>query len=190
MPVIDTALIDGFENLNDGEKVAALLKLDIPEKIDLSAYVKKELYDKTSSELAAAKRSLKEKMTTDDAAQTQAAEERAELENKYNELLKKSTIAEHTAKYLALGYDAELAKSTAEAIYDGDMDKVIENQQKFNAAREKEMKAEIERKLYPNGGGRKNEEDTPELTLAKSLGKRASDAAKSASDGFKNYIKS
>lgn len=189
MPNIDTKSIEGFDSMTDSEKLAALLSLEIPERVDLSGYVKKDIFDKTSSELAAAKKSLKEKMSSDDAAKTQADEERAELENKYNELLKKSTISDYTAKYLELGYAPELARSTAEAIYDGDMNRVFENQQKFNVARDKEREKEIERKLRPDGGGKNNDEDSEELKIAKELGRKNSETQKSAMDGLKHYIK-
>ena len=189
MPKIDTTAIEGFDSMTDSEKLSALLSLEVPEKIDLSGYVKKDIFDKTSSELATAKKSLREKMSADDAAKAQADEERAELENKYNELLKKSTISDYTAKYLEIGYSADLARSTAEAIFDGDMDKVFENQQKFNSARDKEREREIERKLHPTGGSGNQSEDSDELRIAKEIGKRTSEAQKKASEGFKHYIK-
>ncbi len=176
MPKIDTTAIEGFESMTDSEKLSALLSLEVPEKIDLSGYVKKDIFDKTSSELATAKKSLREKMSADDAAKTQADEERAELENKYNELLKKSTISDYTAKYLEIGYSADLARSTAEAIFDGDMDKVFENQQKFNSARDKEREREIERKLHPTGGSGNQDQESDELRIAKEIGKRTSEA--------------
>lgn len=189
MPNIDTKSIEGFDSMTDSEKLAALLSLEIPEQVDLSGYVKKDIFDKTSSELAAAKKSLKEKMSADEAARNQADEEKIELENKYNELLKKSTISDYVAKYLELGYAPDLARSTAEAIYEGDMNKVFENQQKFNIARDKEREKEIERKLHPNGGGKNNAEDSEELKIAKELGRKNSETQKSAMDGLKHYIK-
>ena len=68
MPNIDPSTIEGFENMSDAEKVTALLGLDIPERVDLSGYVKKDVFDKTSSELASAKKSLREKMTAEETA--------------------------------------------------------------------------------------------------------------------------
>lgn len=100
MPNIDTSTIEGFDAMSAEDQVKALLGLDIPEKVDLSGYVKKELLDKTASDLAAAKRSLKEKMTSEEAAKAQSDEAMKELQDKYNELLKKTSIAENTAKYL------------------------------------------------------------------------------------------
>ena len=188
MPNIDTSTIEGFDAMSAEDQVKALLGLDIPEKVDLSGYVKKELLDKTSSELAAAKRSLKEKMTTEEAAKAQSDEAMKELQGKYNELLKKTSIAENTAKYLEVGYSPELAKSTAEAIFNGDMDAVLENQKKYNAECEKRFKENVERGLHPNGGSG-TEKDSPEIALAKKFGKQKADARSSSQEALNYYIK-
>ena len=188
MPNIDTSTIEGFDTMSAEDQVKALLGLDIPEKVDLSGYVKKELLDKTSSELAAAKRSLKEKMTTEEAAKAQSDEAMKELQDKYNELLKKTSIAENTAKYLEVGYSPELAKSTAEAIFNGDMDAVLENQKKYNAECEKRFKENVERGLHPNGGS-SSEKDSPEIALAKKFGKQKADAHSSSQEALNYYIK-
>lgn len=188
MPNIDTSTIEGFDTMSAEDQVKALLGLDIPEKVDLSGYVKKELLDKTSSELAAAKRSLKEKMTTEEAAKAQSDEAMKELQDKYNELLKKTSIAENTAKYLEVGYSPELAKSTAEAIFNGDMDAVLENQKKYNAECEKRFKENVERGLHPNGGSN-TEKDSPEIALAKKFGKQKADARSSSQEALNYYIK-
>lgn len=188
MPNIDTSIIEGFDAMSAEDQVKALLGLDIPEKVDLSGYVKKELLDKTASELAAAKRSLKEKMTSEEAAKAQADEAMKELQDKYNELLKKTSIAENTAKYLEVGYSPELAKSTAEAIFNGDMDAVLENQKKYNAECEKRFKENIERGLHPNGGSN-TEKDSPEIALAKKFGKQKADARSSSQEALNYYIK-
>lgn len=187
MPNIDTSVIEGFNTMSDSEKVSALLGLDIPEKIDLSKYVKKEQFDKTASELSAAKKSLTEKLTADEAAKLKSDEAMKEMQDKYNELLKKSSIAESTAKYIALGYTPELAQSTAEAIFNGDMDAVLENQKRFNAEREKKYKEDIERKLHPNGGGN-NEDDDNSITLAKKLGKQQAEARSGVQKALDYYI--
>lgn len=188
MPNIDTSTIEGFDTMSAEDQVKALLGLDIPEKVDLSGYVKKELLDKTASDLAAAKRSLKEKMTSEEAAKAQSDEAMKELQDKYNELLKKTSIAENTAKYLEVGYSPELAKSTAEAIFNGDMDAVLENQKKYNAECEKRFKENIERGLHPNGGSN-TEKDSPEIALAKKIGKQKADARSSSQEALNYYIK-
>lgn len=188
MPNIDTSTIEGFDTMSAEDQVKALLGLDIPEKVDLSGYVKKELLDKTASDLAAAKRSLKEKMTSEEAAKAQSDEAMKELQDKYNELLKKTSIAENTAKYLEVGYSPELAKSTAEAIFNGDMDAVLENQKKYNAECEKRFKENIERGLHPNGGSN-TEKDSPEIALAKQLGKRTAEANQVNKNALEHYLK-
>nr|DAS63156.1 MAG TPA: hypothetical protein [Caudoviricetes sp.] len=188
MPNIDTSTIEGFDAMSAEDQVKALLGLDIPEKVDLSGYVKKELLDKTASDLAAAKRSLKEKMTSEEAAKAQSDEAMKELQDKYNELLKKTSIAENTAKYMEVGYSPELAKSTAEAIFNGDMDAVLENQKKYNAECEKRFKENIERGLHPNGGSN-TEKDSPEIALAKKFGKQKADARSSSQEALNYYIK-
>ena len=173
MPNIDTSTIEGFDTMSAEDQVKALLGLDIPEKVDLSGYVKKELLDKTSSE---------------EAAKAQSDEAMKELQDKYNELLKKTSIAENTAKYLEVGYSPELAKSTAEAIFNGDMDAVLENQKKYNAECEKRFKENVERGLHPNGGSG-TEKDSPEIALAKQLGKRTAEANQVNKKALEHYMK-
>ena len=59
MPTISTESIEGFDSMTTEQKVEALLKVEVPERIDLSGYVKKDLFDKTASELAEAKKTIK-----------------------------------------------------------------------------------------------------------------------------------
>lgn len=190
MPTIDTTAIEGFETMNAEQRVEALLSLEIPEKIDLSGYVKKELFDKTASELAEAKKAAKAQMTAEEAARAQADADKKELEEKYTELLRKSTVAEHTARYLALGYDEKLARETAEALFDGEMDKVFANQQKANAAYEKKLRADLVRQdPKPDGAGGAGNQDDKAVALAKKLGQQRAEALKNANEGLKHYLR-
>ena len=126
MPTISTESIEGFDSMTAEQKVEALLKVEVPEKVDLSGWIQKSQFDKVSSELAEAKKTLKGKLSEDEAARVQADADRKALEDKYAELLRKSTIAEHTARYIAMpGYDEKLARETAEALFDGDMERVF-----------------------------------------------------------------
>ena len=178
---IDTTVIEGFESMTAEQKVEALLKVEVPEKIDLSGYVKKDLFDKTASELAEAKKTIKGKMSEDEAAKAQADADRKALEDKYTELLRKSTIAEHTARYIAMpGYDEKLARETAE---------VFENQQKANAAYEKKLRADlVKQDPKPDGAGGGSEEKDEAVEFAKKLGKQRADALKNANEGLKHYF--
>lgn len=42
---ISTDGIQGFAEMSDADKVTALLGIDVPDPVDLSGYVKKEVFD-------------------------------------------------------------------------------------------------------------------------------------------------
>ena len=179
---ISTDSIQGFAEMSDADKVTALLGLDVPDPVDLSGYVKKEVFDAKATEAANLSKQLKSRMTDDEAAKA--------LEEKYTELLRKSTIAEHTARYIAMpGYDEKLARETAEALFDGKMDVVFANQQKANAAYEKKLRADlVKQDPKPAGAGGGNEEKDEAVEFAKKLGKQRADALKNANEGLKHYF--
>lgn len=190
MPTISTEGIEGFDGMTAEQKVEALLNVDVPEKVDLAGYVKKDLFDRTASELAEAKKAAKARMTEEEAAKAQADADRKELENKYAELLRKSTIAEHTARFIAMpGYDEKLARETAEALFDGDMEKVFENQQKANAAYEKKLRAElVKQDPKPDGAGKDGEKEDSAVEFARNLGRQRAESLKKANEGLKHYL--
>jgi hypothetical protein len=190
MATIDISTIEGFDGMTAEQKVDALLKAEIPEKVDLSLYVSKDTADKYATEAAELKKQLKSKMTDDEAAKAQADADRKELEGKYTELLRKSTIAEHTARYIAMpGYDEKLARETAEALFDGDMERVFANQQKANAAYEKKLRADlVKQDPKPDGAGCGEVGKNEAVEFAKKLGKQRADALKNANEGLKHYF--
>lgn len=187
---ISTDSIQGFAEMSDADKVTALLGLDLPDPVDMSQYVDKKTFDAKASEAANLSKQLKAKMTDDEAAKAQADADRKALEDKYTELLRKSTIAEHTARFIAMpGYDEKLARETAEALFDGNMDKVFENQQKANAAYEKKLRAEmVKQDPKPDGAGGDDQKKDTAVEFAKKLGKQRADALKSANEGLKHYF--
>lgn len=189
MANIDVTTIQGFDGMTAEQKVEALLKLDIPERIDMSKYVSKETADKYASEAAEYKKQLKGKMTAEEAAKAEQEKAMKEMQDKYNELLKQSTIANHTAKYLAMpGYDEKLARETAEALFDGNMDKVFENQKKANEAYEKKLKADAMKGM--KGPAKGDDDDLPEnVEYAKQRGKARADALKASKDVLSHYMK-
>lgn len=187
---ISTDRIQGFAEMSDADKVTALLDLDIPDPVDMSQFVDKKVFDAKATEAANLSKQLKAKMTDDEAAKAQADADRKALEDKYTELLRKSTIAEHTARFIAMpGYDEKLARETAEALFDGNMDKVFENQQKANAAYEKKLRAEmVKQDPKPDGAGGDDQKKDTAVEFARNLGKQRADALKSANEGLKNYF--
>ena len=138
---IDTSKIEGFADMSPEQKLAALESYEIAEP-DLSGHVKKDVFDKTASELASVKKQLREKMTVDEQKEKDGAEKREKLENDYTALLKKVTVSDNKAKLLGLGYDEKLADETAEAMADGNSEKIFSNQKKHLEAVEKKVRAE------------------------------------------------
>lgn len=138
---IDVTKIEGYADMTAEEKLKALEEFDMPDP-DFSGYVKKDLYDKTASELAAKKKELKDKLSDDEKEKLEREQAAQELQSNYDKLLRETNISKATARYLALGYDEKLAAETAEAYVDGDTEKVFANQQKAQAVFEKKVRAE------------------------------------------------
>ena len=158
--------IENYDNLTLEEKLAALEAYEP----DMSGYISKAAFDKTASELAAAKKSLKEKMTQDEQAAAQQAEAFAAMQAELEALKADKAISEYTAQFLGIGYDEALAKSTASALHKGDMATMFANHAKFVAGREKTLKAEL-LKTTPTppageGNNKKTKEDFAKMTLA------------------------
>lgn len=154
---IDVSTIQGFEQMTAEQKLAAVLGMDIPEP-DMSGFVRKDVFDAKASEAANLSKQLKAKMTDEEVAKAAEAAARQELEEKYNELLKRTTISDYKAKYLAIGYDEKLASDTASALAEGNFEKVFANSEKFKVEMEKKIKADILKETprpdTNNGGGK------------------------------------
>ena len=185
----DTSTIDGFENMSDADKVTALLDVDLPDPVDTKNLVKKEDFDKVMSEASSYKKQLKEKMTAEETAAAEAKAAQEKLQNDYNALLKENTISKNVAKYIALGYDEKLAKSTAEALFDGDMETVFANAAKANQMLADKLKADLMRNSpRPSGAGTSTEEESEYMAFAKRSGKakaQANEAAAKVMDYYK-----
>ena len=121
MAKIDVSTIEGYENMTTEEKLAALENLNIPEE-NHKGYVKKDVFDKTASELAGYKKQLREKLSEEEQNRLEQEEKFTDLESKYNKLLEESTVSKFKSKFLAQGYDEALAEDTANAMLKGDYD--------------------------------------------------------------------
>ena len=157
--------IENYDNMTIEEKLAALEAYEP----DMSGFISKATFDKTASELAAAKKSLKEKMTQDEQAAAQQAEALAAMQAELEELKAEKSISEYTAQFLAIGYDEALAKNTASALHKGDMATMFANHARFVASCEKTLKAELLKNTPtpPAGEGndKKTKEDFQKMTL-------------------------
>lgn len=185
---INTGNIEGFDSMTAEEKVNALLKLDV---------VDKTVFDKKANEAAEFSRKLKAKQTDEENAQEareraerENAEKYADLEKKYNDITKQFTVSAYTTKFLAQGYDEKLAKDTADALANGDMEKVFANAQTFKADFEKKLRADIMKNdPHPGGSGGKHPEEDESVERAKKLGKQKADADKATADIMKHYFR-
>lgn len=151
---IDLSTIEGYADMTPEEKIKAIESLDVPDP-DYSDYVKKDLFDKTASELADKKRELRDKLSEDEAVKLKEAEERQALQENYDKLLHKVNVSDNKAKLLALGYDEKLAEETAEAMASGELEKVFINQKKHMDSFEKKIRAEVLKDTpKPTGDGK------------------------------------
>ena len=191
MAGIDVSTIEGFEGMTPEQKVDALLKVEIPEAVDLSKYVSKEVFDKKASEAAGLSKQLKDKMSEDERAAAEKAESDKKILEELEQLRKDKTIANYTAQYIGMGYDKELAEDTAKAMADGNMDKVFANGVKHREAMEKKIKEDLmNRTPKPDGnGGNKNDGKDSAVEKAKELAKAKLDGGKQYEGIMKNYIK-
>ncbi|HJA69235.1 MAG TPA: hypothetical protein H9664_04365 [Firmicutes bacterium] len=149
------------ENYHEGmtleEVEQALGKIEWP--VDREAELERlqSLLSKSNSEAASYKRQLREKMSSDEIKAKEEAEKQEKLKNDYEELLKRVTISENKAKFLALGYEDSLAEETAEALSGGDFDRLFENQKKHMESIEKRVRADVLRDTpRPAGGSGRN----------------------------------
>lgn len=80
MANIDTSTIEGFDGMTADEKVTALLGLQIPDPVDLSGYVKKDVFDAKATEAASLAKQLKTKTVEAETATGTLSTTQAELE--------------------------------------------------------------------------------------------------------------
>ena len=141
--------IENYESMSLEEKVAALEAYEP----DMSGMVSKSTFDKTASELAAAKKQLREKMTEEEAKATKAAEEHAALLERVAQLEQEKAVGTYVTAYIAMGYEEKLARATAEAMAKGDTETVLKNQKIHLENREKALRTELLKQTPPPAAG-------------------------------------
>lgn len=148
MSYLSDRLGDAYkEGMTEEEISTALEALDnnsaSTESAEIAKY--KSLLSKANTEASKYKKQLREKQTAEEADAQARAEELETLRNENLELKRNSSISSKTASLLQMGYDQDLATSTATAMVDGDMDTVMLNQSKFMELQAKKIKAETMR---------------------------------------------
>lgn len=140
----------------------ALESIELPK--DNSAEIErlKTALSKSNSEAADYKKQLREKMSTEDKEFEELKERFEELQGKYDTLSKESDISKNKARFLALGYEDALATETAEAMVNGEMDKVFEAQKKHLDSVEKKVRENVLKETPRPAGGKGNKSITKE----------------------------
>lgn len=168
---INTDKIQGYSDMTPEEKIKALEAYEVAEP-DYAGYVKKEVFDKTASELTEYKKQLREKMSADEIKAKEEAEKQEKLQSEYDALLRKVNLSENKAKLLALGYEDKLATETAEAMIEGNLDKVFANQKKHLDAVEKKIREDVLHNTPKPEGGNSSNNMTKEKLRAMSATER------------------
>lgn len=151
MANIDTSKIEGYDTMTPEEKVAALEKFSIADP-DYSGYVKKDVFDKTASELAQTKKDLKARMTEDEVKKAEAEALLQKYREEAETLKKEKAISENKAKLISAGYDEALAEESAKALVEGDIATVLKNQQTVIENVKKVAKGEAMASTTPPAG--------------------------------------
>jgi hypothetical protein len=139
---MDITKLEGYsDTLTSDEKLALIQKYEPPTPDDAEAKKWKAQFDKAASELAAANKALKAKMTEDEQKEAERIASETAMKNELEALRKETAISRHKADYIGLGYDEKLAEDTAKALAEGDMAKVFANQKAHQEALAKAAKA-------------------------------------------------
>ena len=85
MGKIDTSKITGYANMTPEQKLAALEQFEVDEP-SYDGYVKKDLYDKTASELSKVKKEYNAKLTADELNLYEKAEEQKSIKKQFEKI--------------------------------------------------------------------------------------------------------
>ena len=160
---IKDLLKDAYKEGMTLEEIETALKdIDLP--TDNSAEIDrlKTALSKSNSEAADYKKQLREKMSAEEAKAKEDADKYDEVVKERDALLREKNILGYKTKYLALGYDEKLANETAEAMVNGELDKVFANQRKNHEALEKKIREEVLKDTPKPEGGKGSDTITKE----------------------------
>lgn len=154
MAKIDVSSIEGYESMTPEEKVSALEAIELPEVDTKTEQKLRDALNKASSEVAGYKKQLRDKMTEDEQKEAEKKEKEDALMAELTSLRKEKTISSYVATYVGMGYSPELARSTAEALESGDLNKVFENQKTFNEGLKQATKSAVLDEQPPLSSGK------------------------------------
>ena len=141
---IDLAKIDNYAEMSAEDKIKALeeYEIEIPTPKESEEVTKlKTALSKANSDAADWKRQFREKQTEQERAEAERKEREQAVEEELRMLRRDKTVAGYVNSCLALGYDKDLANRAAEAMADGNAAEIMNCQQEFLAAKQKELEA-------------------------------------------------
>ena len=165
---INTGKIEGYASMTLEEKLAALEAYEMDDP-DYSGYVAKGTFDATASELARIKKELRTRMTEEEIKAKEDAEKMEAIIKERDALRRETTISKNKAHFLTLGYEDALANEAAEAMMNGDTDKVFAAQKKHLTSVEKKIREEVLKDTPKPGGGNSSPTVTKEIFSKMSL---------------------
>lgn len=191
---IDWSKIEGYSEDMSAEDKLALLEQHSdgsppadPKKTKEYIALKAQL-DKTSSELAGAKKQLRTKMTEDEQAKADREAADQKVQEELETLRREKALGQHKASYLAMGYDEKTAEAAAIAMVDGDNAALFAAMKKHGETFEKALKDKLLNDTPEPPAGEPGDAESDGVKLAKRVAKTTVDADKTANDILSKYI--
>lgn len=159
------------EGMTPEEIEAALDKLEAPKDEKAQKEIERltAALTKSNAEAAENKRKLRERQSEEEKAKEEKEQEVNALREENAALKKEKELAINKSQLIALGYDAALATETAQAMMDGDTEKVFGNQKKFLEQQRSLIEAELMKKTPTPPPGSDTDTMTKEKYRAMSL---------------------
>lgn len=133
---------ENYEAMTPEEKLAFFEGFEYDDSTEVVQKLKDSVSN-ANSQAAEWKKKHNALLSEEERAKTARDEEFAALKQELEQVKKDKAIADFTAKYTSLGYDADLAASTAKALAEGDAITVFANQATFNDRLKDSVKAEL-----------------------------------------------
>lgn len=162
------------EGMTAEEIVKALEGISMPDNGAAEIERLRSALSKSNSEAADYKKQLREKMSTDEVKAKEEADRLKDLQDRYDALLRESTIAKYKAALLSLGYEDGVASQAAEAIADGDSLKMFELQKKHQDARDKSIREEALKSTPRATGGAEKPKTAEDIMKISDIAERQS----------------
>lgn len=140
---IDVTKIPDYETLTAEEKLKALegYEFDEPKSNNDEVTKLKKYVSDYSSQIADMKKQMREKMTEDERKEAERAEREKARDEELATLKKEKALSGYKAKFLAQGYDEELAEKASVAMTDGNFEGVFDTLGTFIQNKTKQIEA-------------------------------------------------